>query len=47
MRHLEVVPLTPARLMLVLITDTGRVDQRIVDLGDVITEENVARLRRC
>ncbi|MFE5572099.1 MULTISPECIES: heat-inducible transcriptional repressor HrcA [Amycolatopsis] len=44
-RHLEVVPLTPARLMLVLITDSGRVDQRTVDLGDVITEENVSRLR--
>ncbi|RZQ60366.1 heat-inducible transcriptional repressor HrcA [Amycolatopsis suaedae] len=44
-RHLEVVPLTPARLMLVLITDTGRVDQRTVDLGDVITEDQVARLR--
>jgi heat-inducible transcriptional repressor len=44
-RHLEVLPITPARLMLVLITDTGRVDQRSVDLGDVITEENVLRLR--
>ena len=44
-RHLEVVPLTPARLMLVLITDNGRVDQRTVDLGDVVTEEDVARLR--
>jgi heat-inducible transcriptional repressor len=43
-RHLEVIPLTPARLMLVLITDTGRVDQRTVDLGDVITEDAVARL---
>src|SRR5215208_3391552 len=28
-RHLELVPLTPARLMLVVITDSGRVDQRI------------------
>ncbi|MDX3192155.1 heat-inducible transcriptional repressor HrcA [Streptomyces sp. MN03-5084-2B] len=44
-RHLEVVPLTPARLMLVLITDNGRVDQRTVDLGDVVTEDDVARLR--
>jgi heat-inducible transcriptional repressor len=44
-RHLEVVPLTPARLMLVLITDAGRVDQRTVDLGDVVTEEGVLRLR--
>ncbi|AIJ22015.1 MULTISPECIES: heat-inducible transcriptional repressor HrcA [Amycolatopsis] len=45
LRHLEVVPLTPARLMLVIITDSGRVDQRTVDLGDVMTEENVARIR--
>ncbi|WP_328611727.1 heat-inducible transcriptional repressor HrcA [Amycolatopsis sp. NBC_00345] len=44
-RHLEVVPLTPARLMLVLITDSGRVDQRTVDLGDVVNEEGVLRLR--
>lgn len=44
-RHLEVVALTPARLLLVLITDTGRVDQRIVELGDVITDDALARLR--
>jgi heat-inducible transcriptional repressor len=44
-RHVEVVTITPARLMLVLITDTGRVDQRMVDLGDVITDEDVTRLR--
>lgn len=44
-RHIEVLALTPARLMLVLITDTGRVDQQLVDLGDVLTEDDVARLR--
>ncbi|HEY2204769.1 MAG TPA: heat-inducible transcriptional repressor HrcA [Pseudonocardia sp.] len=44
-RHVELVSLTPARLMLVLITDSGRVDQRMVDLGDVVTEDAVARLR--
>lgn len=44
-RHVEVVTITPARLMLVLITNTGRVDQRMVDLGDVITEDDVSRLR--
>jgi heat-inducible transcriptional repressor len=44
-RHLELVPLTPARLMVVLITDSGRVDQQIVELGDVVTEESVGRLR--
>ena len=44
-RHLEVVQLTPARLMLVLITDAGRVDQRMVDLGDVIDEEGASQIR--
>jgi heat-inducible transcriptional repressor len=44
-RHVEVVGITPARLMLVLITDTGRVDQRMVDLGDVVTDDAVARMR--
>ena len=41
-RHLEVVALTPARLLLVVITDTGRVDQRIVELGDAIDEHQLS-----
>ena len=45
-RHLEVVALTPARLLLVLITDSGRVDQRIVELGDVINDTALGRLRK-
>jgi heat-inducible transcriptional repressor len=44
-RHVELVLITPARVMLVLITDTGRVDQRMVDMGDVIGEDTVSRLR--
>ena len=44
-RHCEVVALTPARLMLVLITDSGRVDQRVVDLGEVLDDDDVAALR--
>lgn len=44
-RHLEVVALTPARLLLVVITDSGRVDQRIVELGDTIGEPELAQLR--
>ncbi|SDH91055.1 heat-inducible transcription repressor HrcA [Actinokineospora alba] len=44
-RHVELVSITPARVMMVLITDTGRVDQRMVDLGDLVGEESVARLR--
>jgi heat-inducible transcriptional repressor len=44
-RHIELVLITPARAMLVLITDTGRVDQRMIDLGDVVTEDCLARIR--
>lgn len=44
-RHLEVVGLTPARLLLVVITDTGRVDQRIVELGDALDDHQLGQLR--
>jgi len=44
-RHLEVVGLTPARLLLVVITDSGRVDQRIVELGDTIDDHQLSQLR--
>jgi heat-inducible transcriptional repressor len=44
-RHVELVALTPARVMLVLITDSGRVDQRVVDLGEVLAEESVSTIR--
>src|SRR6201999_4253392 len=44
-RHVEVVGLTPARLLLVVITDSGRVDQRIVELGDVIDDHQLGQLR--
>src|SRR5579875_326622 len=44
-RHLELVRLTESRLMLVLITDTGRVEQRIVELPRAVAEEAVYELR--
>ena len=44
-RHLEVVALTQARLLLVVITDSGRVDQRIVELGDAIDDHQLSQLR--
>ena len=44
-RHLEVVALSPARLLLVVITDSGRVDQRIVELGDTLDEQELSHLR--
>lgn len=44
-KHCEVVALSPTRLLLVLITDTGRVDQRNVDLAAPIGDEGVRLLR--
>ena len=44
-KHCEVVALTPTRLLLVLITDTGRVDQRNVELAGPISDEETAQLR--
>ncbi|HEX2902782.1 MAG TPA: heat-inducible transcriptional repressor HrcA [Jatrophihabitans sp.] len=44
-RHMETVLLGPSRLMLVLITDTGRVEQRVVELPAPVQAEDVADLR--
>ncbi len=45
-RHLEIVHLAPSRLLLVLITDTGRVEQRVVELPVVLGDDEVAQLRQ-
>jgi heat-inducible transcriptional repressor len=44
-RHLEIVSITPARLLMVVITDSGRVDQRVVELGDTIDDHQLSQLR--
>ena len=44
-RHVELVHLAPNRLLLVLITDTGRVDQRVLELPAVLSTEDVTVLR--
>jgi heat-inducible transcriptional repressor len=50
-RHVEVVPLGHARVLLVLILSTGRVEQRVVELPAELDEERTAdlrtRLNRC
>ena len=45
-RHLEVVLLSSSRLLLVLITDTGRVEQRVVELPVNVSEDDADELRR-
>ncbi len=44
-RHVEVVSLTPRRLMTVVITDSGHVDQRVVDVPAEIDDALIAELR--
>jgi heat-inducible transcriptional repressor len=45
-RHVEVVAMTSTRLLLVLITDRGRVEQRVVELTEPIVDDDVYDLRR-
>lgn len=44
-RHIELVPLADRRLLLVLITDTGRVEQRTVELPGPIADDSITQLR--
>src|SRR5499426_4300364 len=44
-RHIELVPLAPQKLLLVLITDTGRVEQCTVDLPDPWDDASVSHVR--
>ncbi|GGV60311.1 MULTISPECIES: heat-inducible transcriptional repressor HrcA [Streptomyces] len=44
-RHVELLSLAPARVMLVLITDTGRVEQRVIDCPAPFGETSLADLR--
>ncbi|GAA4285365.1 heat-inducible transcriptional repressor HrcA [Brevibacterium daeguense] len=44
-RHLEFVDLAAHRLLVVLITDSGQVEQRIVDAGSPLDEAGIAALR--
>ena len=44
-RHIELVPVGEKRVLLVLITDTGRVEQRSVELPGPIEDEAVTQLR--
>jgi heat-inducible transcriptional repressor len=44
-RHIELVPVAAKRMLLVLITDTGRVEQRTVELPETTDEASVGQLR--
>src|SRR5690606_14371921 len=44
-RHIELVPLSTTRVMSVLITDTGRVEQRLIDVSSGVDTDFLAELR--
>jgi heat-inducible transcriptional repressor len=44
-RHVELVALTPSRVLLIVITNTGRVEQRTIELGDELAETDLGELR--
>jgi heat-inducible transcriptional repressor len=44
-RHVEIVALTPTRLLLVLILSSGRVEQRLIELESELAEADLAALR--
>ncbi|WP_106848300.1 heat-inducible transcriptional repressor HrcA [Blastococcus sp. Marseille-P5729] len=44
-RHIEIVPVGATRIMVVVITDAGRVEQRVADLPDELAADDVAELR--
>lgn len=45
-RHLELVPVSTTRLLLVMITDTGRVEQRVVELPGPTAPDEITELRQ-
>ncbi|MER7002544.1 heat-inducible transcriptional repressor HrcA [Dactylosporangium sp. NPDC000555] len=45
-RHFELVPISTTRIMVVMIAETGRVEQRLVDLPGPILADDVTELRR-
>lgn len=44
-RHIELVPLTSSRIMMILITDAGRVEQRVIELTRDVQEAFIASIR--
>ena len=44
-RHVELVSLAPTRVLCILISDTGQVEQRLAELAEPADEETLGRLR--
>ena len=44
-RHIEFVLLAPRQVLIVLIADTGKVEQRVIDVGQDLSDDALAGLR--
>jgi heat-inducible transcriptional repressor len=44
-RHIELIPAAETRVLMVLITDNGRIQQHVVDLGSAVDEVFISELR--
>ena len=44
-RHVELIPTSATRLLLILIADSGRIEQRQIDVAIPITEQNLSDIR--
>ncbi|CAH0187370.1 Heat-inducible transcription repressor HrcA [Arthrobacter sp. Bi26] len=44
-RHIEFVLLAPRKVLIVLIADTGKVEQRVIDVGQDLPDDALAELR--
>ena len=44
-RHIELVSLTASRIMMILITDSGRVEQRVIELTQDVNDHFISDLR--
>lgn len=44
-RHIELVQLTPHRLLMVLIADSGRVEQRVIETAEAVSQDLLSQLR--
>ena len=46
LRHIDLVGLTPNRLLVIVIASTGRVEQQLVELSESITESEIENLKQ-
>jgi heat-inducible transcriptional repressor len=44
-RTVELIPVADTRLLLILVTDTGRVQQHVIELGQLVDADFIAELR--